>query len=96
MVVYKATFATTPDRWEVIEVPFTDFFRVTKGQVAMDFREFSMDDIDRIGFIMSERKDGPFELKVDYIKLIPNVEPLSDTLSDRKKSLMSNDQSINQ
>ncbi|GAM26574.1 hypothetical protein SAMD00019534_097490 [Acytostelium subglobosum LB1] len=91
-MVYKSMFTTIPDRWEEMEIPLTDFYRIVKGSVSLDLNPMELECIDRIGFIQSERHDGPFHLKVDYIKLIPKFDKPLDTFNQRRQAL-SRDQS---
>jgi len=68
--MYKSIFTTTKaNQWETVEIPLDDFFKIQKGTVVLDLEKMSREDICNIGFIQSERIEGPFELKIDYIKL---------------------------
>eukprot|EP01132_Coremiostelium_polycephalum_P006659 gene6659-8238_t len=67
--MYKSLFTTAPDTWETVELPILDFFKVNRGVVQLDLSMSSKENIDSIGFVQTGPKDGPFQLKVEYIKL---------------------------
>ncbi|KAF2075833.1 hypothetical protein CYY_002867 [Polysphondylium violaceum] len=69
-VMYKSIFTTSKaNQWETIEIPLDDFFKIQKGTVVLDLEQMKRENISNIGFIQSERSEGPFELKIDYMKL---------------------------
>ncbi|EGC37824.1 hypothetical protein DICPUDRAFT_76560 [Dictyostelium purpureum] len=67
--MYKAIFASSPDQWETVDMPFLQFFRVYKGVVDMNLEEIKKEGIDGIGLIQSDKKEGPFEIKIQFIKV---------------------------
>ncbi|KAK5577599.1 hypothetical protein RB653_002542 [Dictyostelium firmibasis] len=68
--MYKSLFAATPDQWETIEVPLSEFFKVHKGIVEMDLQKMNPQGIDSIGFVQTDKDEGEFNLKVEYVKLV--------------------------
>jgi len=61
---------TTKDQWQVIRLPFKEFLFVSGGQLSTLEPEVGEHDIGKMGFVLSQRYQGPFELEVDYVDLI--------------------------
>ncbi|KAN0035369.1 hypothetical protein ACTA71_004635 [Dictyostelium dimigraforme] len=80
--MYKSIFATTPNQWETVEVPLNDFFKVHKGVVEMDLTKMNPNGIDSIGFVQTDKEEGQFNLKVEYIKLVQS-QLTSNSLDSR-------------
>ncbi|KAM9981379.1 hypothetical protein ACTFIY_003695 [Dictyostelium cf. discoideum] len=75
--MYKSIFATTPNQWETVEVPLNEFFKVHKGVVEMDLTKMETKGIDSIGFVQTDKAEGEFSLKIEYIKLIQSQSTLN-------------------
>ncbi|MEM9934992.1 MAG: CIA30 family protein [Bacteroidota bacterium] len=66
---YKVTFRPSPDEWEVMKFSLTDFNMYRIGQqMDQKISQDALASIIRIGFITNDKKEGPFELEIDYIK----------------------------
>ena len=66
---FRAKFASTKDDWETIIIPLKDFEISRMGntvQEGIDVNELKI--IQRIGFILSDKKEGDFTLEIDYLK----------------------------
>lgn len=60
----------TPGQWQTITVPFEDLFPAIFGQ-PIDDLPFRPDLAVRMGLMISDGLDGPFQLEVDWIDLCP-------------------------
>lgn len=67
-VSYMATFETRQDEWQDIELPFSAFVPSWRGR-RLDGPPLEISDITSIGFMISDKQDGPFALEVDWITL---------------------------
>ena len=66
---YKVTFRPKADEWEVLKFPLKEFGMYRIGQpVGKTISEEALANIIRIGFITNDKKEGPFELEIDYIR----------------------------
>ncbi|KYQ88205.1 hypothetical protein DLAC_10891 [Tieghemostelium lacteum] len=70
-IMYKQLFTTTPGVWETLELDLDDFFKVVKGNLHLNIEKMPRNSIYSLGFVQSEKTPGPFELDIQYIKLIP-------------------------
>lgn len=67
-IAYQTDFQTRPDTWLTIRVPFTQFVPVFRGFVVADAPALDSADIAQMGFMISDKQAGPFQLEVDWIK----------------------------
>lgn len=66
---YKHKFRSTSKDWEIIELKLSDFQEYTLGQLtASKISEEKIKNILRIGIILNDKIEGPFEIEVDYIE----------------------------
>ena len=66
---YKVTFRPKAEEWEVLRFPLREFGMYRIGQrVGKNISEEALANIIRIGFITNDKKEGPFELEIDYIR----------------------------
>jgi len=65
---HKTTFDTKAGEWMTIQVPLKQFDLLRIGEVVRtgsERKEFSK--IQRMGFILSDKKPGAFSLEIDYV-----------------------------
>ncbi|MEN0062358.1 MAG: CIA30 family protein [Myxococcota bacterium] len=67
---FRASFVTQADRWQEVEIPFTDlrpwnFYGPILGPGAPSFDPAA---IRAIGLMIYDKQDGPFRLEVDWIR----------------------------
>lgn len=68
---YKSNFSNTTNEWTVVKIPLANFEEYRIGRKTGDKIKLSqLDDIKRLGIIIFDKKEGPFELQIDYIKFI--------------------------
>jgi NADH dehydrogenase [ubiquinone] 1 alpha subcomplex assembly factor 1 len=65
---FQAAFPTTPGEWIEVKVPFSRFSGTWRG-VELPEKVFDPAKIRRLGLQLSDKKAGPFELQVDWIRL---------------------------
>ena len=66
---YKHQFGSTMGEWEIEELKLSDFKQYTMGQVSgTNIGKKELENILRIGIILSDKKEGPFEIEIDYIE----------------------------
>lgn len=66
---YKHKFRSLSEDWEIIELKLSDFQEHTLGRLtASDISEEKMKNILRIGIILNDKIEGPFEIELDYIE----------------------------
>lgn len=74
---FQAGFPTTKGEWTEVKVPFSRFVGTWRGQELPD-KVFDPAKIRRLGLQLADEKQGPFDLRVDWIRAYR-----SDTGSDR-------------
>lgn len=66
-VSFMAEFKTEKDKWTEAKVPFSDFTGSFRGMTLKN-EKFNPAEIRRIGLLLADKKAGPFDLKVDWIR----------------------------
>ena len=79
-VSYKSDFETKKNQWIEIKVPFEDFSGSFRG-MTLKKEKFDPAKIQRIGLLLGDKKAGPFELKVDWIRTYGNKAGSNDIVS---------------
>lgn len=64
---FQAGFPTTEGEWTEVKVPFTRFLGTWRGRELPD-KVFDPAVIRRLGLQLADKKAGPFELRVDWIR----------------------------
>ncbi|MEM1436721.1 MAG: CIA30 family protein, partial [Pseudomonadota bacterium] len=73
---YLAEFTTRPNQWQEIELRLSDFQASFRGR-RLELPAIAPASISSIGFLIADRRDGPFVLEVDWIEALatdPGVE----------------------
>jgi monofunctional biosynthetic peptidoglycan transglycosylase len=65
--VFMAEFATMKGEWIEVHVPFDRFVGTWFGRLIPD-ATLDPSDIRRLGFLLADKKPGPFALRVDFIR----------------------------
>jgi NADH dehydrogenase [ubiquinone] 1 alpha subcomplex assembly factor 1 len=71
---FQAGFPTTKGEWAEVKVPFTRFLGTWRGRELPD-KVFDPSKIRRIGLQLADKKAGPFELRVDWIRTYKDDAP---------------------
>ena len=85
-VSFKAEFDTRKDEWSEIQVPFSDFVGSFRGRELKD-KTLDPAKTRRLGLLLADKKAGPFNLEVDWIRAYKNSEKqnlsTADTILDQ-------------
>lgn len=66
---YKHQFGSTTGEWEIAELKLSNFKQYTMGQISgANISEKELKNVLRIGIILSDKKEGPFKIEIDYIE----------------------------
>jgi monofunctional biosynthetic peptidoglycan transglycosylase len=66
-VAFKHDFKTVENTWQEIELPFESFLPTYRGKILKDVKPLDPGDIRQMGFLIADKKAGPFKLIVDEI-----------------------------
>lgn len=66
-VAYRAEFATTPDEWLTVRLPFDAFVPTFRGRVLPDVPPLDPAHVRALSFLLAERRAGPFSLEIDRV-----------------------------
>jgi len=64
---FQAGFPTEKDKWTEVKVPFASLVGTWRGMDLPD-KTFDPAMIRRLGLILADNQEGPFELRVDWIR----------------------------
>lgn len=65
---YRATVQTIKDNWIEIRVPLDDFEATSFGRVVREAGAVKPAEVHSVGFLLGDKKAGPFKLEVEWIK----------------------------
>jgi NADH dehydrogenase [ubiquinone] 1 alpha subcomplex assembly factor 1 len=66
---YRATMPTKKDEWLEIKVPLDEFEATSFGRVVREAGAVKPEEIVSAGFLLGDKKVGPFRLEVESIKV---------------------------
>ena len=67
--IYQCGFTTKKGEWEEHHLPFKQFVATFRGRVLSSEPPLDAARISSVGFLISDKQDGPFELEVAWIKV---------------------------
>lgn len=67
-IAYQTKFETAAGEWQEITLPFADFEPTFRGRTLRNVAPLNPKDIRQIGFLISDKQAGGFELVIDWIK----------------------------
>jgi len=67
-VMYQTDFQAPADTWTEVRLPLADFVPTYHGRRLTDRPPLDPAKIRTIGFILSDKQEGPFRLEVDWIR----------------------------
>ena len=84
---YRVLIETTAGEWKTVRAPFSEFRATSFGRVLPAFVPLDRSKVESVGFLLSDKKAGPFRLEVDSIKASAgNADgPAPATPSERQK-----------
>lgn len=72
---YRASLPTVAGEWIEVTVPLEDFTPTSFGRRVQNKGPLSSDQISGIGFMLSDKKAGPFELEIEWVRIeTPSTE----------------------
>ncbi|MEM7246386.1 MAG: CIA30 family protein [Acidobacteriota bacterium] len=66
-VNYQVSFATEPGRWLDVHLPFSAFQPTYHGRLLRDVPPLNPADIRQVGFLVSDKQEGFFQLDIDHV-----------------------------
>jgi monofunctional biosynthetic peptidoglycan transglycosylase len=66
---YRAPLPTTQDAWTEVRVPLEDFIPTAFGRRVQGMGPVEPDQINGLGFMLSDKKPGKFKLEVEWVKV---------------------------
>lgn len=66
---YRATVQTKKDQWIEVKIPLDKFEATSFGRVMKDAGAVKPEEVNALGFMLSDKKAGPFKLEVESIKI---------------------------
>ena len=71
---YRAPLPTEKDTWTEVSVPLADFVPTSFGRRVQGMGPVEPDQINGLGFMLSDKKAGPFQMQVEWVKVLRAVE----------------------
>jgi monofunctional biosynthetic peptidoglycan transglycosylase len=69
--IYQAAFTTVKGQWEEHRLPLKQFVPSLRGRVLSGEPALDPAKVTSVGFLISDRQEGPFQLDVAWIKASP-------------------------
>lgn len=66
---YRAVFQTKKDEWIEVKLPLDKFEATSFGQVVKNAGQVKPTSVNGLGFMLSDKKAGPFKLEIESIKV---------------------------
>jgi monofunctional biosynthetic peptidoglycan transglycosylase len=66
---YRAPLPTTKDEWTEVRVPLADFIPTAFGRRVQGMGPVEPDQINGLGFMLSDKKPGKFKMQVEGVKV---------------------------
>ena len=70
-ISYRAEFETTVGEWQQVQFLFSDFEPVFRGRIVSNAPALNSTAVEQVGFLIADKKDGEFQLEVDWIRASP-------------------------
>ena len=71
---YRATVKTKKDEWIEVRLPLDKFEATSFGRVVKDAGPVDPAEVNALGFLLGDKKAGPFKLEVEWIKVVRGGE----------------------
>jgi monofunctional biosynthetic peptidoglycan transglycosylase len=66
---YRAMVQTKKDEWIEIKVPLDKFEATSFGNLVKDAGPVNPTEVNGVGFLLADKKAGPFQLEVEWIRI---------------------------
>jgi monofunctional biosynthetic peptidoglycan transglycosylase len=67
---YRATVQTKKDEWIEVKLPLDKFVATSFGRVVKDAGPVDPGEVNGLGFLLGDKKAGPFKMEVEWIKVL--------------------------
>ena len=67
---YRASFETKKGKWQEVRVPLNRFQATSFGRPVKDAAPVDPREVNSIGFLLADKKAGPFKLEVEWVKAL--------------------------
>ena len=67
---YRATVQTKKDEWIEVKLPLDKFEATSFGRLVKDAGPVDPQEVNGLGFLLGDKKAGPFKLEVEWIKVV--------------------------
>jgi monofunctional biosynthetic peptidoglycan transglycosylase len=64
---YRAKFETIKEEWVEVRIPLDEFVATSFGRVVSN-QSLDPSEVNGLGVLLGDKKSGPFELEIDWIK----------------------------
>ncbi len=71
---YRVTVPTKKGEWIEVKVPLQDFVATSFGRVVNDAGAVKPEEVNALGFLLGDKKAGPFKLEVEWVKVMKAVK----------------------
>ena len=70
---YRATVQTKKDEWIEVKLPLDKFVATSFGRQVKDAGQVDPGEVNGLGFLLGDKKAGPFKMEVEWIKVVRAV-----------------------
>ena len=71
---YRATVQTKKDEWLEVKIPLDKFEATSFGNVVKNAGAINPAEINALGFMLGDKKAGPFKLEIEWIRVERSVK----------------------
>ena len=64
---------TEKDKWKEVTIPFADLKATSFGRIVEKAKPLDASNVEAVGFLLADKKAGPFKLEVAWIKGTPKA-----------------------
>ncbi len=72
---YRAKVQTSKNEWIEIRVPLDEFEATSFGRVVKEAGAVNPEEINSVGFLLGDKKAGPFKMEVEWIRVERESSP---------------------
>lgn len=73
-IAYRADFETRDGEWTTTRIPFGQFLPGFRGRTLSDAAPLDTSQIQQLGFMLADKKPGPFSLEIDFVRVWKSTE----------------------
>lgn len=88
---YRAAVQTQKDTWQNVQISLKDFVYTSFGRIIAGVAPVKAEDIRSVGFTLSDKKPGPFQLEISEITVLKATDSNGGTIIENPNELDSQD-----